>query len=181
MSARMLAASAFAVLCAFATSPATAADIYDDDGPRQAESPYSDPRYGDIYGAPRRPRYAAPAPRSYQPPPPYARQRPDAQDEEPRQFEGPPRVADQRDRYGDNGSSCIPRHAIRRRLADAGWGDFHDLELRDRVALVRARRHDGRLYELKVDRCTGEVVRARRSEEPADTFASRQRYEDRRY
>lgn len=187
MSARMLAASAIVVLCAFGASPVSAADIYDDDSAPQAESPYSDPRYGDIYGTPKPPRYAAPAPQSYQPPP-YSPPRspqyaPGAKDDgyDPRAYSGPRYTDRAADRYAELGPACIPRRAVRQRLASEGWGDFHDLEIRDRIALLRARRSDGRLYELKIDRCSGEVVRARPSNEHRETFAFRQRFDDRRY
>lgn len=56
---------------------------------------------------------------------------------------------------------CIPRELARDRLRDAGWRDFHALEPRGRVVLVKARRPSGRLYDLTIDRCSGEVVDAR--------------------
>ncbi|MFA5899621.1 MAG: hypothetical protein WC829_10960 [Hyphomicrobium sp.] len=85
--------------------------------------------------------------------------------------EGPPA----RDRYADvpedfeppyppqeyAGRGCIPREAARDRLRDAGWYGFHAVEPRGRVVLVKARRPSGRLYDLTIDRCSGEVVDAR--------------------
>ena len=56
---------------------------------------------------------------------------------------------------------CLPRGEIRRRLVDDGWREFQDLEVHPDVARVQARRPSGDLYQLKVDRCTGEVIKAR--------------------
>jgi hypothetical protein len=83
---------------------------------------------------------------------------------------GPP----PRDRYADvpedfeppypeerfAGRECIPRDIARDRLRDAGWYDFHGLEPRDRVVLVKARRASGRLFDLTIDRCSGQIVDA---------------------
>lgn len=56
---------------------------------------------------------------------------------------------------------CVPRDEIKRRLLDEGWRDFTDFELRGGVARVEARRR-GDIYVLKVDRCSGDIVDARR-------------------
>lgn len=91
--------------------------------------------YEDGYGGPPRyERYAAP-PADFEPP--Y-----------------PPR-------YADRGGPCIPREVVRDRLLSEGWGDFRDFEPRGRVVLVQARRPSGRLFDLTIDRCSGEVVDAR--------------------
>jgi hypothetical protein len=62
-------------------------------------------------------------------------------------------------RYAERG--CIPREEARDRLRDAGWYDFHALEPREDVVLVKARRGRGRLFDLTIDRCTGEIVDAK--------------------
>ena len=54
--------------------------------------------------------------------------------------------------------SCVPRELIRDRLVGEGWRDFSDPEIRDGVALLRARRPSGEPYLLKIDRCSGQVV-----------------------
>jgi hypothetical protein len=82
-------------------------------------------------GPPRYERYAAP-PAEFEPP--Y-----------------PPRYADR----------CVPHEVVRDRLLSEGWGDFRDFEPRGRVVLVQARRPSGRLFDLTIDRCSGEVVDAR--------------------
>ena len=65
----------------------------------------------------------------------------------------PPRYA--------GGGPCVPREAVRDRLLSEGWGDFRDFEPRGRVVVVQARRPSGRLFDLTIDRCSGEVVDAR--------------------
>lgn len=61
-------------------------------------------------------------------------------------------------RYSERG--CVPRELARDRLRDAGWYDFHALEPREDVVLVKARRGRGRLFDLTIDRCTGQIVDA---------------------
>ena len=56
---------------------------------------------------------------------------------------------------------CIPREVARDRLRAAGWRGFHGVEPRDDVVFVKARRPSGRMFELTIDRCTGEVVDAK--------------------
>ena len=55
----------------------------------------------------------------------------------------------------------MPREAVRDRLLSEGWGDFRAFEPRGRVVMVQARRPSGRLFDLTIDRCSGEVVDAR--------------------
>lgn len=62
-------------------------------------------------------------------------------------------------RYAERG--CIPREEARDRLREAGWYDFHALEPREDVVLVKARRGRGRLFDLTIDRCSGQIVDAR--------------------
>ncbi len=55
----------------------------------------------------------------------------------------------------------MPRAEIKHRLLRQGWHDFHDPDLRGDLASVRARRPSGRLFDLTIDRCSGEIVSAR--------------------
>jgi hypothetical protein len=148
----MLLAAGLAV--AMSAGAAFAADL-DDDGPRwdKRGSAYDDPRYADIYKYPDRP----PPPYAGKYPPPRAVYRDDDDDN----YGPPPR----RYAYPDRGPSfarhCVPRAEIKHRLLREGWHDFHDPDLRGDLANVRARRPSGRLFELTVDRCTGEIVDAR--------------------
>lgn len=115
-------------------------------------SAYEDPRYRDLY---------APEPRDHGydyravPPPPippayvYRDNPPPYRDH---------RFSDYRYGYNGNGGHCVPREEAKRRLINEGWRDFHDLELRNDIAKVRARRPNGDLYDLKIDRCSGEIV-----------------------
>jgi len=134
---------------------APAADLYGYDESYRRGSPYEDPRYSDIYKQPVPPRYAAP----YGPP------RTPGGYLEP--FSGP--------RYGEGrpypdysyyNDGCVPRHEVKNRLLGQGWHAFTDLELRGEVAFVRARRPNGRIFELQVDRCSGAIIEAR----PADGY-----------
>lgn len=108
-------------------------------------SAYEDPRYRDLYAPAPRPyayEYGAPSPHPV--PPGYV-------------YRDNPPYRDYRD-YGRYAEHCVPREEAKRRLNNEGWRDFHDLELRHNVAKVRARRPSGDLYDLKIDRCTGEIV-----------------------
>jgi hypothetical protein len=55
----------------------------------------------------------------------------------------------------------VPREVARDRLRAAGWRGFYAVEPRDDVVLVKARRPSGRLFDLTIDRCSGEVVDAK--------------------
>ena len=155
MSMRIVAASGIAALYLLAGAPAVpAADL--------AGEVYEDEYYGEGYGEPRdkavvreeqvykHRRYSER--HSYvehEPPPPV-----------------PPRRVYDTPRHG--GHACVPRAEIRHGLKADGWYDFHDIELRGEIALLRARRPSGQLFDLRVDRCTGEIVSAR----PLDRRAS---------
>ena len=169
-----MAGLAGATLCAGTLSPATAADIYDRYG--QNASPYDDPRYADIYQYPPPRAYAEPTP-PYAPAPRY----------EPRPYASYEEAPPARDRYGylrpmqprpyaGRVESCVPHQEIRRALASEGWRDFHDLELRGDIAVLEARRPNGRPYNLKIDRCSGEIVKATPLDERPVPYAYRDRY-----
>jgi hypothetical protein len=176
-------------------APASAADIYDKYGPRTS-SPYDDPRYADIYSHPKpqpppyayaEPRYVDP-PRYVEPPPVHAPryERPYAYNHGPQPLP--------RDRHGylepvnphaprhyAQPDQCVHQGEIRRSLINEGWRDFQDLEFRGEVAVVRARRPNGQLYSLKVNRCSGDIVHARPLEDRPVPYAYRERYEGRTY
>ena len=151
----------------FATTAAPAADLDDDRYERGYGTPYDDPRYADIY------RHPPPRAEVYGDDRHYGRSDDDDDDDDdddrpPHRYGGRgeylppmrdvPRFAG-RDRYADD--RCVPRHVVKRRLRADGWHDFHDLELGGATAFVRARRPSGRLFELEVHRCSGEIVQAR--------------------
>ncbi len=177
------------------STTANAADIYDQSGP-PVSSPYDDPRYGDIYQHPAPPpRYAEPRyveprvaePRYVEPPryiepPRYAEPR----YEPPRKYyEEVPAVPHNRYGYLEpmnprsdyrGGPGCVPQGEIKRALINEGWIDFRDLQLRGDVAKVQARRPNGQLYVLKVDRCSGEIVHSRPLHDGRAPYAYPDRY-----
>jgi hypothetical protein len=128
-------------------APLGAADIDYDRVPHDKYgSAYDDPRYADIYGPPKpyRPYHE-----------PYTRHDHPVPSAPVYGYEPRPHT---RFAYREG---CVPRHEVRRQLERDGWSGFFDADPAGEVARVKARRPDGRLYQLAVDRCTGEVVSAR--------------------
>jgi hypothetical protein len=173
MSLRLLAASLMAAAQLAGASAVPAADLYRPYESSRPGPPYDDPRYGDVYRQP-------PAP--YAEPPAYEPDHPSFGDLDRREYREyrepmpyPPRFSSPYSRYSRQGHTCLRRQEIRRALMDLGWGDFHDLELRGEVARLRARRPSGRLYDLDVDRCTGEIVHARPLDDGIGPYAWRRR------
>ncbi len=172
--------SSVAAVLAFAQAPpAFATDIYDRYSPRTS-SPYDDPRYGDVF------RHPSPPPARYAEPryeePRYAEPR--REYHEPREHRkrygylapmNPPHSSHYGDRYDPQ---CLPRAEIRRGLVNEGWRDFHELELQGQLALINARRPNGQLYALRIDRCSGDIVRAKPLHERPVPYAYRDRYDD---
>ena len=155
---KLLFATAFAILVSvFVISVADAADLHYGYNGKPDYSPYADPRYGQIYGDPR---YRAPEP-SYHAPKRYAgKHYPDHSYKDGPVFQEPRRYSVRPYRYERYDYRCTPRHIVRRRLARQGWCDFSLIRMRPHVAVVNARR-DGVSYRLRIDRCTGEILRAR--------------------
>lgn len=124
--------------------PGVRVDRYEDEVP-----PEDRPRsYGDT--------------RRYDPPRSY---KDDDTAPEPRRYSdaplpGPRHYREEREPPVEYRRGCTPRREIRRALMDDGWFDFSGLELRGDVALIHARRGNGRMFALKLDRCTGRVLRA---------------------
>lgn len=111
-------------------------------------------RYGDRGDAYAPPRYAQPdyAPRDFAPPgyAPYAG------------GYAPPPGYSNRGAYSSRAPGCLSKDTIQRELIAEGWRDFHAPQIIGQTeANLRARRPDGRLFELRVDRCTGDVIAAR--------------------
>lgn len=171
MSASARLAAAFAVAASLFGSalPAASADLYE---PPSAGAAYDDPPYGDVYGdeGPGYDRYAR-SREAFEPP-----YRPSLKDDDTD-------VAPHARRRGAwrYGARCVSRDVARDRLLAEGWGDFHDLELRDDVVLVRARRQSGRLFDLTIDRCSGRIVDARRVRSRRSVAYGRRRHWPRPY
>lgn len=107
----------------------------------------------------------------------------------------PPSLKDEPyDRYGDRPEyeeryretrarvhdDCVPREVVRRRLHADGWSDFEVPEPRGAYVVVDARRPNGRLFSLRIDRCSGEVVLARPLDPPRrfERWAARDEWRD---
>jgi signal peptidase I len=122
---------------------------------------YEDPRYADLYGD------APPAPeRRYVPPhqPQYGYNNPPIPREpvyrdayRPRQYV----EVEPRHRAYSAGPGCMPRDEIKFGLERDGWRDFRDPQIIDRGTALLTARRQGRLFELKVDRCSGDIIAAR--------------------
>jgi hypothetical protein len=150
-------ASSVAAVAFVSVAPASAADIYD----RRTGATYEDPRYADIYTHPEPPRPLGPPRREY-----LAPMQP--------HYDGPRR-------HSSGPVNCASHHEIRRDLIEQGWGEFNDIELRGSSALIEARRPNGHLYQLKIDRCSGEILHAQRLGDGRRPYAFRERETGRTY
>lgn len=65
--------------------------------------------------------------------------------------------------YYDDRGGCLPRQAIRQRLRDDGWRDIQRVDVRGGSVILTAERPNGQLFNLKVDRCNGEIIDARKT------------------
>jgi hypothetical protein len=144
---RLATVLALAALQGFFALPAAAADLY---VPPSNGYGYGEPGYfddNDADEAPRFERYGAAGEDYDAPYPPQALLDDDAYA--------------QPYRYSARDGECLPRHELRARLRAEGWRDLYGFEPRGRVVLMQARGHSGRLYDLTIDRCSGEVIDAR--------------------
>ena len=174
MVVRLFAAGLSAVMLIAGAQVASAADLgsYEPDG----YSPYDDPRYADIYRDPKPhpyPPYGAPRPHAPEPYYEDHRRREHSEYLEP--LPHPPSFGDYRPRRAQLAPGCLPRGAIRHELLRDGWTDLDDFEIREDFVLLTARRPNGTLYRLKVDRCRGDVEHAKRLDERGNAFAWRRR------
>ena len=145
---------ASALMAALVAQPAMAADLGSDDDA---------PRYG------------------YKSPPPSYQDDDDDDNRYPRYAR--PRVEPRADMYRYGSRTCATSDEVRHGLSRRGWRDFHGGEQHGNVVTLRARRPMGRLFELTLDRCTGDIVE-RRPLEPGffRRFAERHnRYYERDY
>ena len=159
---------AASLLAATVTTGAQAADLDEGPPPGRYGSAYDDPRYADIYKYPRGPEVYGVPPRVYggpyaAGPPPYAgpipRERVYRDDDDDDRGYGPRRYS-YSEPVAPYAGRCAPRELVKEQLFRDGWRDFHDGDARGSIATVRARRPSGRLFELTLDRCSGQVVRA---------------------
>jgi hypothetical protein len=156
------ATGALAALTLMGSAPAIAADLgYGYPPTDRYRSAYEDKRYSDIFG-----------------PPPHRARAPYVEEDDDiveRDVDHDrPRLGTYHDRevYDDKriitrrrysyavptAPACAPRAEIRDRLLRDGWHAFAELDVRDRVAIIEARRPNGLPYRLKIDRCSGDIV-----------------------
>jgi hypothetical protein len=161
-SVRLAAASAVAASLFVTAISARSADLYT---PRYG-SAYDDSRYGESFGdgSPAEEHYAepddelgAPYRHAYKGDFKYGYKngyKDDFKDDAFDRRYDPPR-------YAARGDGCVPRHIAHARLRADGWRDFGDFEARGNIVLMQARRSSGRLFDLTIDTCSGEIVEAR--------------------
>lgn len=161
--------AAFATLAV--TAPARAADLYPYAGPPAAKysAPYDDPRYSEIYRhpPPPAPRYVERYEERYAPPPPPRHvERYDERYAPPPHAYGAPRTS----------YRCVSREVARAELERQGWHDFHALQPGNEVVHLRARRPNGALFDLTLDRCSGRILDRRYlAAAPPPSYAWRER------
>jgi hypothetical protein len=157
---RTLAAALTAAVALGGATAASAADLYSDNGSvKDRYGAYEDPRYADVY---RHPEPPPPEPRYYRysEKPPIPRE-PVYRDDYYRPH-APPRYAEAHPYQPPHRRACLSRQEAGNVLLRDGWRDFHEADVIDNsTAVVKARRPDGRMFALRVDRCTGEIVNAR--------------------
>lgn len=78
----------------------------------------------------------------------------------------------------DDRSGCLPRQVIRQRLRDDGWRDIQRVDVRGGNVLLTAERPNGQLFNIKVDRCSGDIIDARKTR---DVYGSYRPRDDRDY
>jgi hypothetical protein len=158
----VLAATLLAV-AAFMPAAANAAENDDDDD----RGTYNDPRK-----------------KTPQSPPPGQNYQDDDDDDRPpsqtKKFSGPPPGNKQPGMPGQ-GKNCVRSEQVRQQLTDMGWQDFQGGRQQGDMVVMNARRGNGRLFELTLHRCTGQIVEARPLEGRPNTgpYAFNRPYDDR--
>lgn len=149
---------------AFVPTGAIAADVDDDDDKRGT---YTEPR-----------RKGPPGP------PPAYNDREDDDDDRPpaKKFSGPPPG----NKYSGppSAQNCARSEQVRQRLVEMGWQDFQGGRQEGDMVVMKARRPNGRLFELTLHRCSGQVAEVRPLEgRPAGggPYAFNRPYNDDRY
>jgi hypothetical protein len=161
--ASVLAAALTGAVTGAGTLSANAADLYNTyPQPSRHGSAYDDPRYADLYGTPPPQRYEERYAQPYRPPHEqrYSHPVPSEpvyRDRHPRQYS----EVHPSPRAYSAGPGCLAKDEISYNLERDGWRDFHDPQVIDRgSAFVKARRQ-GRAFQLKLDRCSGDIIAAR--------------------
>lgn len=103
------------------------------------------------------------------PPPGYNNRDDDDDDDRPpaKRYSGPPPMAPPGyNRYSGPplppaGMNCARSEQVRQRLTEMGWQDFHGGQQQGDMVVMKARRPSGRLFELTLQRCSGQIVEVR--------------------
>ena len=66
-------------------------------------------------------------------------------------------------RHVRNFGDCVPRFVIRRNLRDEGWRRIERIDARGPNLYFQAERPNGKVFDIKVDRCDGHIVDTRRA------------------
>lgn len=82
------------------------------------------------------------------------------------------------DGYYDDRGGCLPREAIRQRLREDGWRDIQRVDVRRNTVVLTAERPNGQIFDIKVDRCSGNIIDARKSR---DVYGEYRPRDDRYY
>ena len=169
--AAIMAAAGLAAL----TMPTLAADLYTEDsyynGDTGSASPYDDPRYASIYGRTESDRLPR-SDRSYSSSRSYRDNT--YHDRENARCDRPDRTRYSTSTPRNYSRICLTKYQIRRKLKRQGWRHFELIRARPTVAVLKARQLGGDLYKIRVDRCSGDVLRARVIDSyRGDTYAYR--------
>lgn len=103
------------------------------------------------------------------PPPGYNNQYDDDDDDDrppAKRYSGPPPAPPPGYKYSGPpvppaGMNCARSEQVRQRLTEMGWQDFHGGQQQGDVVVMKARRPSGRLFELTLQRCSGQIVEVR--------------------
>jgi hypothetical protein len=145
------------LLAAAVVPQASAADL--DDGEPPPPPSWRGPPWKDgAYGYP--PKGFAPPPGYYHDEdeaPPYKKYEHDDNGPYSKKYSGVP----------PHKGGCVRSEQVRDRLTSTGWRDFHaGKAVSEATVTLRARRPSGRLFELILDRCSGEILQARALDGP---------------
>lgn len=76
----------------------------------------------------------------------------------------------------DDRRGCLPRQAIRDRLREDGWRDIQRVDVRGGTAVLTAERPNGQIFDIKVDRCSGDIIDARKTRDVYGEYRPRRDY-----
>ena len=168
----LLLAGFMAALVGLSAGTVMAADLYGGAAVSRSGSPYDDPRYSAIYG--NRLSESDVARLSRRNGDRFGGRRYDYSSSDSSSSVAEARMCDrpQRDVYRSSrtyGSTeppgyanrCLQKSAIRQHLRDDGWFAFEIIRVEPDYAILQAHKDDGARYQIRVDRCSGDILGAR--------------------